>query len=96
MELLADESHVRLRYQCSPHHVNSAFHPFIAQLERAAGFEAGESADAKRAKLEAILGQATNDVSEILPLFGSLLSLPLGADMVDLELEPKRRRQLTF
>jgi predicted ATPase/class 3 adenylate cyclase/ribosomal protein S7 len=96
MERLADEPHTRLRYQCSPHHVNSAFHPFIAQLERAAGFEASERADAKRAKLEALLGQATNKVNEVLPLLGSLLSLPLGADMVDLELEPKRWRQLTF
>ena len=27
-----------IRYQCSPHHANSAFHPFIEQLQRAAGF----------------------------------------------------------
>ncbi|WP_456671786.1 adenylate/guanylate cyclase domain-containing protein [Bradyrhizobium sp. USDA 3256] len=37
---LADEPHARLRYFCSPHHQDSAMHPTIAQLERAAGFRA--------------------------------------------------------
>jgi len=35
-ERIAGEPHARLRYQCSPYHTNSALHPFIAQLERAA------------------------------------------------------------
>src|SRR6266850_905751 len=30
--------HLRLRFLCSPHHQDSALYPFIAQLERAAGF----------------------------------------------------------
>src|SRR4029077_16655284 len=33
------ESHVRLRYFCAPHHRDSALFPFISQLERAAQFE---------------------------------------------------------
>ena len=37
IERLADESHTRLRYYCSPHHTNSALHPVIEQLERASG-----------------------------------------------------------
>ena len=35
---LEDEPHVRLLYQCSPHHTTSPLHPLIEQLERAAGF----------------------------------------------------------
>ena len=35
---LKDEPHVRLLYQCSPHHTTSPLHPLIEQLERAAGF----------------------------------------------------------
>ena len=31
-ERLADEPHTVLRYQCSPHHTNSALYPFISQL----------------------------------------------------------------
>ena len=38
---LEGEPHARLRYFCSPHHTHSALYPFIAQLERAAGFEPG-------------------------------------------------------
>ena len=34
---LKDEPHVRLLYQCSPHHTTSPLHPLIEQLERAAG-----------------------------------------------------------
>ena len=37
MELLAGEPHTRLRYFCSPQHTNSALHPIIGQMERAAG-----------------------------------------------------------
>ena len=36
-ERLGAEPHTRLRYFCSPYHVNSALHPVIKQLERAAG-----------------------------------------------------------
>src|SRR5262249_27764699 len=42
-ERIAGEPHRRLRYQCSPHHANSALRPIIAQLERAAGFKAGHT-----------------------------------------------------
>ena len=41
---LEDEPHVRLLYQCSPHHTTSPLHPLIEQLERAAGFRARRSA----------------------------------------------------
>ncbi len=37
-ERLQAEPHIRLRYFCSPHHRDSALHPFIAQVEHAAGF----------------------------------------------------------
>ena len=41
---LEGEPHVRLLYQCSPHHTTSPLHPLIEQLERAAGFRARRSA----------------------------------------------------
>jgi class 3 adenylate cyclase len=39
---LANESHIRLLYQCSPHHTTSPLHPLIEQLERAAAFARDE------------------------------------------------------
>ena len=43
VERLQSEQHITLRYFCSEHHTNSALFPFIGQLERAAGFERGNS-----------------------------------------------------
>ena len=42
---LEDEPHVRLLYQCSPHHTTSPLHPLIEQLERAAGFARDDPPD---------------------------------------------------
>ena len=51
-ERLRGENHLTLRYQCSPHHINDAFHPVIGQVWHAAGFVSGEPADARLDKLE--------------------------------------------
>ena len=55
-ERIGREPHATLRYQCSPFFTNSALHPFINQLERAAGFERDDNMDAKLAKLEDLVG----------------------------------------
>ena len=55
------EPHTRLRYYCSPYHVNSALHPIIEQLERAAGFEPDDLPERKLDKLEALLSRATDE-----------------------------------
>src|SRR5215468_1026088 len=38
-ERIENEPHARVRYFCSPQRQDSALHPFIAQIERTAGFE---------------------------------------------------------
>ena len=60
-ERLGDEPHTPLRYYCSPYHTNSALHPVIEQLERAAGFARDDPPERKLDKLEALLapGDAT-------------------------------------
>src|SRR4051794_26642188 len=60
------EPHTRLRYICSPHHQGSALFPIIDQLERAAGFERGDTPDAKLDKLEALLA-STSPLEEDAP-----------------------------
>lgn len=57
-ERLAEEPHTRLRYQCSPYHTNSALHPVIEQIERAAGFARDDTADEKLIKLETLLHES--------------------------------------
>jgi class 3 adenylate cyclase len=52
-ERLEEEPHTRLRYFCSPNHQDSALHPFIAQLERAAGFTHDDGPETRLDKMEA-------------------------------------------
>jgi class 3 adenylate cyclase len=40
---IGDQSHTRLRYQCSPFHHDSALYPFVQQLERVAQITPDES-----------------------------------------------------
>src|SRR5262249_61082190 len=54
-ERIAGEPHMRLRYQCSPYHTNSALHPFIAQLQRAAGVKADDTPPPRLHQLAALL-----------------------------------------
>ena len=79
VERVSVDPHTRLRYFCSPHHQDSALYPSIAQLERAAGFRREDTHEQRLDKLEAVLAQGTNDLSEIVPLLADLLSRPLSA-----------------
>jgi class 3 adenylate cyclase/tetratricopeptide (TPR) repeat protein len=87
------EPHTRLRYFCSPHHQDSALHPFITQLERAAGFEREDTTESKLGKLQALLSPGTPGDDEI-ELLAELLSLPNTA--ADLNLSPQRKRVQLF
>src|SRR6266566_6166012 len=58
-ERIQGEPHTRLRYFCSPHHQDSALHPFIAQLQRAASFEREDTPGVRLDKLRAVLSPAS-------------------------------------
>jgi predicted ATPase len=94
-ERVAKEPHTRLRYQCSPYHSNSAFHPIIAQLERAAGFARDDAPETKLDKLEAVLGQATDSVAVVAPLIAAMLSLPIER-YPPLHLSPQKQKDDTI
>ena len=96
LERLAGEPHTRLRYYCSPYHANSALHPIIAQLERAAAFEPDDQPKQRLDKLETLLCQATNDVVNVTPLFAALLSIPIATRYAPLNLPAQRQRELTI
>src|SRR6202007_387461 len=51
LERIAAEPHIRLRYFCSPQHTDSALHPIVSQMERAAGFAHDETTQAKLDKV---------------------------------------------
>ncbi|MEE8236605.1 MAG: adenylate/guanylate cyclase domain-containing protein, partial [Gammaproteobacteria bacterium] len=72
---LEESDHIRIRYQCSPYHANSALYPTIQQWSRAAGFAPDDSGDDKLDKLEALLREAGDDLTADAPLFAQLQSL---------------------
>jgi predicted ATPase/class 3 adenylate cyclase len=96
VERISAEPHTRLRYFCSPHHQDSALYPSIAQLERAAGFRRDDADEQRLNKLEAVLAQATNDLSEAVPLLAELLSIPTGDRYPLLNLTPQKRKEKTL
>ncbi len=95
-ERIAGEPHTRLRYQCSPYHTNSALHPFIAQLERAAGFKADDTSEQRLDKLAAVLDMGASRIEGVAPLFAALLSIPFGERYPPLSLSPTRQRRRTL
>src|SRR5437660_3013200 len=95
-ERIAGEPHTRLRYQCSPYLTNSALHPFIAQLERAAGFNAGDTSAQRLDKLEAVLAMGASQVQAVAPLFAALLAIPFGERYPTLSLSPTQHRRRTL
>ena len=88
-ECIGSEPHTRLRHFCSPHYQDSALHPFIAQLERAAEFTRDDTTEGKLGKLRALLAPGTPD--QDFALLSELLSLPSSTG--DLNLSPQRKRE---
>jgi predicted ATPase len=93
---LSGEPHLAMSHFCSPYHINSAFYPIVAQLERATGFAPGEDPEAKLSKLEALVRRATERLDEAVPLLAALLGLSLGERYPALDLSPQRQKQRTL
>ena len=84
-----DERHTRLSYHGSPFYRDSALHPVIDQLERAAGLTRDDRPEQRLSKLEALLAQSALDV---VPLIAALLSIPTGDRYPLLAMTPQRRK----
>ncbi|MBR0695170.1 adenylate/guanylate cyclase domain-containing protein [Bradyrhizobium lablabi] len=95
-ESLESGTHRRVRYQCSPYHTNSALHPFVAQLERAAGIRSEDAQRQKLDKLDAMLALGKQQVAAAAPLIAALLSISTGDRYPQLALSPVQQRRQTF
>ena len=93
--LMADD-HIRLRFQCSPYHTNSALYPIIEHLERAAGFERDDGPEVRLTKLEALMGLAGANFAEAVPLIAALLGVPTGDRYPPLAMSPERQKDRTL
>jgi TOMM system kinase/cyclase fusion protein len=97
-EELAAESQAWLTpCQCSPYHQHSALYPVIDLLERVVlQFEREEPPQQKLEKLEGFLVQYGLGLPEAVPLFASLLSLPLSRRYAPLTVSPEQQKQRTL
>ena len=95
LERLAGEPHTRLRYFCSPQHMDSALYPIIGQMERAAGLAYDDAPQAKLDKLDAMLAQ-TSTSPEDAALLADMLSLPNDGRYPAPTLIAEQRRQKTL
>src|SRR4051794_33276608 len=75
-ERLEPDQPVKLHHFCSPHHRDNALYPFIARIERAAGFDRDEAAASKLDKLAALLSRSENAMPETVAVFADVLGLP--------------------
>ena len=87
-EHLSGERHTALGQFCSPYHVNTALHPVVGLLERAAGLRREDPPEAQLDKLEAMLALAVNDVREAAPVLADLLGIPTDDRYPPLDLIP--------
>jgi class 3 adenylate cyclase len=95
-ERIGDEPHVRVRYQCSLHHVNDAFYPITNQIWHAAGFVSGEPAAARLDKLETMIARSGLEGKDIVPLVAGLLSIPVEGRYPPLEMAPAEQKERTI
>ncbi len=95
LERIAAEPHTRVRYFCSPHRADSALHPIIGQMERAAGLAYDDKPQAQLDKLDALLAR-TSTSPEDAALLAEMLSLPNDGRYPALALTPEQRRQRTL
>ena len=91
-DALAGEDHEILLWFCSPHRLESALHPVIARLERAAGFKPGEAVGEKLVKVEALLA-SEDSTNEEVALMADLLSVPGGEQYPVPDFSPQRQRE---
>ena len=66
LERLAREPHTRVRYFCSPQHIDSPFYPIIGRIERAAGFAREDTPTDKLNKLDAMLARNATSPQAVL------------------------------
>ena len=94
---VAHEPYTRWECRSAEYYANTALFPLVELFQRLLQFHAEDTLDEKVGKLEQVLRQYRLPVEETMPLFASLLSLPLAEERyAPLALSPQRQRQKTL
>ncbi len=89
---IATDEHLRITFQCSPYHADSAFYPIIQQMNLVTGINADDNTESKLDKLEQFLDK---DI-EFAPLMASLLGIDAQDRYASLDLTPAQIRAQTM
>ena len=95
-ERLGDEPYTPLSHYCSPYHTNSALHPVIGLLERAARLDRDEPPGQQLARLEAVLARSSDRSDEVVPLLAALLGVPTDGHYPAPALTPEVQKRRTL
>jgi len=91
-----DEGLPRIALRCSAYHQHSALYPVITHVERVLEVQREDAPATKLAKLEQGLCPYRLPLDEVVPLFASLLSVPLDGRYPALSLTPQQQKQQTL
>jgi predicted ATPase len=94
-EHIGGTRHYRLRYQCSPYHINSAFHAIIEQLTRAAKLQPQDGATERLARLSVTLDLSGSTYPHGTQLIAVLLGIPTP-DLPVLNYTPQKQKDETM
>lgn len=96
-KIAADPTAWLVEVRCFKYHQNSPFYPTIEFLKNTVlKYEKGDSEQRKLNKLEGFLLQYPWKLPEILPLYASLLSIPLLGMYPELDMPPVEQKQKTM
>lgn len=94
---LAGDDYVWVATRCSPYHANSTLYPVIQHLKRVADWRSEDSTEVKLGKLEETLKAQTLPLEKAVPLYASLMSLPLpDGRYAPLKLSAQEQRDQTL
>ena len=93
---VADTPHVQSTWNCGPNSIDSTLYPVAEQLARMAGFERGESAEARRAKLERLMARYLVNAPHSLSVIADLLGLPPAPSQPLEALTPDKLKAVTL
>lgn len=92
IDAIAQESHVRMTFQCAPNYSNNAFYPLIQQLTYAAGIHPADGSLERLDKLERVAGIDAGNAA----LMATLLGIDTRGRYASLDLSPAQLRARTM
>lgn len=96
-EHIANVPHVRWECRSSPYHQDTSLYPLLERLQRALPWPPDDTPDQRLGRLERMLSRYRLPLAESVPLFATLLSIPLDESRYPpLPWTPPRRRQKTL